>query len=197
MRMLDAHVTLLRTELELAGRELGIIVGLALGALLIAVLALILLYVGSFLFFGDLLFGSMGWGIIHGALVAGAAIGFVAINLAGGEISRYGWGAVVGIVVGIVVAAIMLSNAGNEAGEWLREWLAGEFVTEDLPFGDEWLVTLGGLLIGGLVALVAGVILGWRWDQRGSSLVESRRERHRALRPRLLVHAAHSLRTPA
>ncbi len=72
MRMLEAHIALLRAELAIAGQELGIIVGLAAGALALAILVVILLYVGTFLFIGDWLFGSMGWGIIHGTLLAPA-----------------------------------------------------------------------------------------------------------------------------
>ena len=171
MRMLDAHLTLLRAELAITGKELGVIVGLALGAFVIAVLALILLYVGSFLFFGELLFGSMGWGIIHGTLIAAAFIGFVVINLAGGRMDRYGWGAAIGVVVAVIVAALLLSNVGNSGGEAVRDWLSDTFVTEDLPFGDAWLVTLGGLLIGGLIGLVVAAIAGWRSGLRGRELI--------------------------
>ena len=169
MRLLDAHVTLLRSELELAGRELGIIVGLALGALFIAILALILLYVGSFLFFGELLFGSMGWGIIHGTLVAGAVIGFVAINLAGGDVVRYGWGAAIGVAVAILIVILLLGNLGNEAGEASRRFLVDEFETEQLPFGDEWLVMLSGLVIGAIIGLILGLITVWRVALSGSA----------------------------
>jgi MFS family permease len=170
MRMLDAHITLLRAELQVAGKEIGIIAGLALGAFVIAVLAGILLYVGSFLFFGELLFGSMGWGIIHGTLMAVAFIGFVAINLAGGSVKRYGWGAAIGGVVTVLIALLLLSNVGNGGGEAVRDWLEDTLVTEDLPFGAAWLVTLSGLVIGGLVALVVALILGWRSNLRGGNL---------------------------
>ncbi len=171
MRMLDAHITLLRAELAITGKELGIILGLALGALVIAVLAAILLYVGSFLFFGELLFGSMGWGIIHGTLLAAAFIGFVAIDLAGGQVARYGWGAAIGVAVGIIIAVILLSNVGNIGGEALKDRLSDTFVTEDLPFGEAWLVTLGGLVLGGLVALIIAAVIGWRSQLRGRALI--------------------------
>jgi hypothetical protein len=171
MRMLNAHIALLKAELAITGKELGVIVGLALGAFVIAVLALILLYVGSFLFFGELLFGSMGWGIIHGTLIAAAFIGFVVINLAGGQVERYGWGAAIGVAVAVVFAAILLSNVGNTGGESLRDWLNDAFVTEDLPFGDAWLVTLGGLVVVGLVGSIVAAILGWRAELRGRELV--------------------------
>lgn len=171
MRMLDAHLTLLKAELSITGKELGVIIGLAAGAFVIAVLALILLYVGSFLFFGELLFGSMGWGIIHGTLLAAAFIGFVVINLAGGEMERYGWGAAIGVAVGVIIAAVLLSNVGNTGGESLRDWLNDTFVTEDLPFGDAWLVTLGGFAVVGLIGLIAAAIGGWRSDLRGRELM--------------------------
>ena len=170
-RMLDAHITLLRAELEITGKELGVILGLAFGAFVIAVLAGILLYVGSFLFLGELLFGSMGWGIIHGTLLAAAFIGFVVVNLAGGQVERYGWGAAIGVAVGIILAAVLLSNVGNTGGGALSDWLSDTFVTEDLPFGEAWLVTLSGLVLGGLIALVAAAIIGWRSGLRGRELV--------------------------
>jgi hypothetical protein len=171
MRMLNAHITLLKAELAISGKELGIIVGLAVGALVIAILAGILLYVGSFLFFGELLFGSMGWGIIHGTLLAAVFIGFVVINLAGGEMERYGWGAAIGVAVAVIFAAVLLSNVGNTGGESLRDWLNDTFVTEDLPFGDTWLVTLGGLVVVGLVGLGVAGLVGWRAQLRGRELV--------------------------
>ena len=47
MRMIGAHIRLLRAELSVTGKELGIIVGLALGAFALVVLVAILLYVGA------------------------------------------------------------------------------------------------------------------------------------------------------
>ncbi len=161
-RMLEAHLGLLRAELELTGKELAIIVGLAVGALAIAILVGILLYVGGFLFFGELLFGSMGWGIIHGTLIGAAVIVYVGLNLAGGEVRGYGWGALIGVIVTVALAILLLSNVGNESGEWVRRFLVEEFQTDDLPFGDEWLVFLSGLVLGGLIGLAGGLIVAWR-----------------------------------
>ncbi len=100
MRLLGAHMALLKAELAVAGRELGIIVGLALAAFVLAVLAGILLYVGSFLFFGELLFGSMGWGIIHGILIPVIVIGLIGVDLAGGQAGRFALGSLIGVGVG-------------------------------------------------------------------------------------------------
>jgi hypothetical protein len=162
MRMLDAHMTLLRAELAITGRELGIIVGLAVGALVILLLVLGLLYIGSFLFFGEWLFGSMGWGIIHGTLLGAAFIGFVGINLAGGDVRAYGAGAAIGAVVTVVLAALLISNVGNEGGEAVRDWLVREFQTDQLPFGDEWLVLLIGMIVLSIVGGVIALIASWR-----------------------------------
>jgi hypothetical protein len=162
--MLDAHVTLLRAELEIAGKEIGLIAGLALGALIIALLVLGLLYIGSFLFISEWLFGSMGWGIIHGTLLGVAFIGFVGVNLGGGDVRAYGLGAAIGVLVTIVLAALLLSNVGNEAGEAVQRWVTGAFQTEQLPFGEEWLVLLAGMVIVAIIGGVIALIASWRTE---------------------------------
>ncbi len=162
MRLVDAHVTLLRAELGIAGRELGIILALGVGAFALAVLVGILLYVGTFLFLGEWLFGSMGWGIIHGTLLTVAFIGAIAIELAGGSVRMYAIGALIGLVVTIVVSILLLSNVGNESAEWVARVTQDSLATGSLPFGDEWLATLAGLAIGALVGLVVALGVAWR-----------------------------------
>lgn len=171
-RMIDAHIALLRAELAITGKELGVILGLALGAFVIAILVGILLYVGSFLFLGEWLFGSMGWGIIHGTLLGAAFIGFVGVNLAGGDVRAYGWGALAGFVTVVVLAVLLLSNVGNEAGEWGSRLLRDDLLADSaLPFGSEWLVTLTGLVVGAAILAMVTFIAGWRADRRGRALV--------------------------
>lgn len=167
MRLIAAHIALLRAELGIAGKELGVIVGLAVGALSLAVLVAILLYVGTFLFLGEWLFGSMGWGIIHGTLLTAAVIAAIGVNLAGGSVRTYAYGAVVGLVVAVVVSALLLSNIGNESAEWGRRQLEETLDTTALPFGSEWLTTLTGLAVGALIGLVMALIAGWRIGSTG------------------------------
>jgi len=170
--MIDAHIALLRAELAITGKELGVILGLAVGALVIAILVGILLYVGSFLFLGEWLFGSMGWGIIHGTLLGAAFIGFVGVNLAGGDVRAYGWGALAGFVATVVLTLLLLSNVGNEGGEWGSRFLRDDLLAEGaLPFGSEWLVTLTGLVVGAAILGIVAFITGWRAGQRGRALV--------------------------
>ncbi len=85
--------------------------------------------------------------------------------------ARTAWGALVGLIVGALLAILLLSNVGNTGAESVRDWLNGAFVTEDLPFGDAWLVTLGGLFLGGAIVAIAAAIVGWRAGQRGQPLV--------------------------
>ncbi|MFV2065327.1 MAG: phage holin family protein, partial [Chloroflexota bacterium] len=143
MRMLSAHIDLLKAELSVAGKELGIIVALAVGALVLAILIGILLYVGTFLFMGDWLFGSMGWGIIHGTLFTGALIGIIAINLAGGQIGGYLWGLVWGVLVTVLLSLVLISNVLREGA------VAGaEAVEGTIPILPNLLPTLVGLVVG-------------------------------------------------
>jgi hypothetical protein len=164
MRLLSAHVDLARAALAVIGRELGIIAGLAAAALALLVLALLLLYIGSWLFFGEWLFGSMGWGIIHGTLLNVALIGLVAVNLAGGSVRAYMLGLVAGLIVAIAVGLLLVSNAGNGLAEWGSDQLG------DLALSEDWKPTLLGLVVGAVVAAIAMLIAGWWRGLRGRPL---------------------------
>lgn len=162
MRLIDAHITLLRAELGIAGRELGIIVGLAVAAFVLAVFVAMLLYVGSFLFMGEWLFGSMGWGIIHGSMLTVAIIIAIALELAGGDVRAYAMGALVGLVVAVLATALLLSNVGNEAAEWGARLTQDYVEPDDLPMGSEWLPTLVGLVVGAIAGAIAALVVVWR-----------------------------------
>ena len=163
-RMLSAHIDLLKAELSLAGRELGIIVGLGIAAFFVAVLTFILLYVGSFLFLGEWLFGSMGWGIIHGTLLGVVLIGAVALNLAGGQMGAYGWGFVWGLIVTILSSLLFASNLLREGA------VAGAVEVEDaIPLHPDLLPTLVGLVVGAAITALVLVLAGWRSGWRFGS----------------------------
>jgi hypothetical protein len=156
-RLLDAHLALLRAELAEVGRALGIIVGLAAAAVFLAILVAILLYVGSFLFFGDWLFGSMGWGIIHGTLIGVGVIAGVAVNLAGGSVRSYGWGLFWGVVIAVVLSLVLSLNLSNDAAEWG----AGQ-IEDQLRLDEHWAPTLVGLVVGAVVTALIALFVGWR-----------------------------------
>jgi hypothetical protein len=156
-QLLEAHIALLRAEVAEAGRKLGIIVGLAAGALFLAILVAILLYVGSFLFLGEWLFGSMGWGIIHGTLIGVGIIAGIGVDLAGGRVRSYAWGLAWGIVVGLGLGLILSFNVSNDVAEW-----GAGLVEDELRLDEHWAPTLVGLVVGALATAVVALIVGWR-----------------------------------
>lgn len=164
MRMLNAHVALLKAELTVAGKELGIIVGIGVSILTLAILVLILLYVGTFLFLGDWLFGSMGWGIIHGSLLTIALIVGLALNLAGGQLGAYGWGFVWGLLVAVVLAILFGFNVLREGAV-----IGATNVEEAVPLHPNLLPTVVGLVVGAVVAAAAALLAGWRSGWRYGS----------------------------
>jgi hypothetical protein len=155
--LLDAHVELLKAELAVVGRELGVIVGLAAAAVALAVLTALLLYIGSFLFFGEWLFGSMGWGILHGLLVGILLIGTIGVNLAGGSVRAWTGGVVSGLIVGVLVFVVLMTRIGNV----LAEGASGP-VEDTLALEPQWVPTLIGLVVGALLGAAAALLLGWR-----------------------------------
>ncbi len=166
MRMLEAHLALLRAELAVVGQELGIIVGLAAGALVLLLVALLLLYIGGWLFFGDWLFGSMGWGIIHGTLLNVAIIGLIAVNLAGGSQRGYFVGLFVGVVVGLAVGVVLSFNIGNDLAEW-----GADLFEAPQSLDENWVPTLLGLIVGVVVTGAVALTIGWWKRLRGRPLL--------------------------
>ena len=101
--LVTAHVDLLKAELAVSGRDLGIIAGLVLAAISFVVVALLLVAIGTFLFLGEWLFGSMAWGILHGTLFLVLLCVPIGINLAGGSAAA----TVRGVALGLVVTLLL------------------------------------------------------------------------------------------
>lgn len=161
MRMIHAHLALLRAELSITGKELGVIVGLALGALAVLALVATLFLVGGFLFYGEWLYGSMGWGIIHGTLLGGVIIGYVAVNLAGGQTWAYWQGALAGFVAAAAIAALLLSNVGNRIFEAGRGYVEEGMSEGGIVFTSEAVAAVIGFIVGGILVGAAGALIAW------------------------------------
>lgn len=163
-RILAGHLALLRAELSVIGAQLAVIVGLVTAALLLALLMGVLLYVGTFLFLGEWLFGSMGWGLLHGTLVPLVAIAGIGLNLAGAWNGAFARGLLAGLAVavglGLLFASDVLRAGAVEAGRRLEPGLALE---------PALLPTLAGLVAGAvIVALVALAIAARRGAGAGA-----------------------------
>jgi hypothetical protein len=156
-RLATTHVALARTELsEIVERAkaAAIFVGLAIALLLFAA---ILASVGTTLFIGEWLFGSLGWGVLHGVLLCVALV--VALLLAALEIpGRHLAATFVGAVaIGIIVAGVLGLAWPNQAFTRI-----GDALIPGIEAGVRPLVAglaVGALLIG-FVALLIGARAG-------------------------------------
>jgi hypothetical protein len=117
-RLVAAHVALARAELEdiLAEvKKVAVLIGVAIALVLFAG---ILFLVGTSLFLGEWLFGSMGWGILHATeLSIGLAVVCVLVAL-DVPVSRLARGAAVAALIGLgitVVGGLLLANRLWEA----------------------------------------------------------------------------------
>jgi hypothetical protein len=160
-RLAAAHIELARAELADILEEVKQVAALVGLAIAFAIFAAILVSVGSSLFLGEWLFGSMGWGVLHGTEFA-FAIALVAVLIAFDvPASHLGRGLLVATVVGIVVALA--------AGFWVfnRLWEAiGVAVSSTLIEATRPLVvgTVVGALLGALIGLLGGT------ETRGRSI---------------------------
>jgi hypothetical protein len=147
-RLVSAHRELLAAEIGAAVREAGIIAGLVGAAIVLALLALVLIYVGTFLFLGEWLFGSMGWGILHGVLFTICFIVPIGLNLAGGKIGAWVRALALSLVVGIILGVIFATNVLRNTAIWLGQQLQPSLNLEI------------GLLTWLVPALATGIVLG-------------------------------------
>jgi hypothetical protein len=153
----DAGIALVMAHVDLAKAEAGQIAGevgrvAALGALAVAlvIFAVFLVVIGTSLWLGEWLLGSMGWGVLHGFLlfvsVAMAAV-LGALGIAPRRlVGAFAVSVVVAIVVGVVLGLGLLNQLYASVGDALG------FAVDP---GIRPLVV--GMLLGGLVGLVAGL----------------------------------------
>jgi hypothetical protein len=157
-RLVGAHVELARAELADitdAIKRAAVLVGVAIGA---AIFAALLVAIGTPLFLGEWVFGSIGWGILVGLLLMLAiAVAAGVMALDAGRSRGVAWpfaaAAVVGIVVGIVLG-LDLTN---------RAWTAlGDAAATGLDPSTRPLVLAAGSLavIGGILGLISGAVGG-------------------------------------
>ena len=159
MRLLQAHIALLRSEFDdILGelKVLGTQAGIALG---IALMTAILLWVGGFLFLGEWLFGSIGWGFAHGLLLGVGVIVALALAIVGARARYSVMSFVVAIIITIAVALLCGANVAYTAAADVAPGLSG-------PLGAPGVVALlGGIIVG---ALLFGVMLAFVGGVRGA-----------------------------
>ena len=123
LRLVVAHVDLAKAEAAQIGGEVAKVTALGVAAIVLVLIAAMLLVLGTSLFLGEWLLGSMGWGIVHGleaCLAVAMSCIFLALAIAPQRIVR---ALVIGIVVGVVVGLILLTNVLNHLYAAVREAL--------------------------------------------------------------------------
>ena len=157
--LVRAHIDLAKAEASEIGGEIGavaIAVGIAIAAL---ILVAFLVPIGTTLFLGEWLFGSMGWGVLLGteALVL---LGTAAVlgSLGAGRVAR---AIALAFIAGLVVAILFGTNAPNR----LYVAIAEQFGPGIDPGVIALVAGTGiGLVVGGLLGLLAGARRGTGGD---------------------------------
>jgi hypothetical protein len=155
MRLAMAHLDLAKAEAKAIGVEIARVaayVGIAIAAVLFTG---ILLVVGTSLFLGEWLFGSLGWGVLHGMLFfisIAIACGLLAIGAGGARVVR---ALAAAVVVGVVVAILLGLALPNRAYRAL-----GDSALPGVEPGIRPLVV--GLLVVGAIGLLLGLIAAVR-----------------------------------
>ena len=150
-----AHVELAKAEFAAIGGQIARVAALAGVAIAVLITAAFLLVVGTTLFFGEWIFGSMGWGVLHGVL-AFVAVAMACVLAAVGVSGRRIVGAlataiVIAIVVGVALGLDLLNRA----------YVAiGDATAVGIEPGVRPLLV--GLVVGGVLGLLIGLLGAWR-----------------------------------
>jgi hypothetical protein len=161
--LVNAHIVLARAELATIAADLKVVaaqVGIAIALLLYI---LLLVPVGTALFLGEWLFGSIGWGILHGALFSVAVA--VAFVLGALRIRRtYLVGTLfVAVLIGIAVGTVFGLAWPNAAYAAIGDNLASTVDPAYRPL-------LVGVAVWGAVLALLGIIGGARAGGVGGAL---------------------------
>ena len=172
-RLIVAHIDLAKAEASAIKGEIARVAAFVGIAIFVVLLALILGFVGTSLFLGEWLLGSIGWGVLHGVLLLAAiavACGLAAVGVSGARIGR---AFVVGVLVAIGVGLLLTLALPNRLYTTI-----GESALPGVEPGVRPLVVAAAIwavigLLGGLIgalradgwggrvgALIGGVALG-------------------------------------
>jgi hypothetical protein len=157
-RLIDAHLELARAEfadIADAAKRAAALIGIALAA---AIFAALLVGVGTPLWLGEWIFGSIGWGILLGLLLLGAvALAAISLALRPSVDGRIGQSFVIAAVIGIVVGAIFGLDVTNRAWSGLADNVVSSWSPDSRPL---FLAMLALAVIVGIIGLIVGLVSG-------------------------------------
>lgn len=153
-----AHVDLAKEEASEIGREGGRLAGLVAAAVGLVIVAVILAIIGTSLFIGEWLLGSLGWGVLHGVLLfVTAAVALVLLGLRV-DPKRIVRALVIGIVVGLLSGVVLGLALLNQLYARIGESLA-------LAIDPAYRPLVVGIGIGAILGLTVGIAAGARAKQ--------------------------------
>jgi hypothetical protein len=159
-RLVRAHVDLFKAELGEIADQVKVIAALG-GALAgIGLFVANLLLIGTFLFLGEWLLGSLGWGVLHGTLLGIGVMTAVALVLMTAPARLPLTAFLVSALVGLIVAVALALNLARRAAEAGANAVRASVPTLD-PGWAPIVVTVALLAtVGGLIGLLLGVRAG-------------------------------------
>ena len=156
-----AHIDLAKAEMSAIQGEIMRVLALAGIAIGVVLLATILVIIGTSLFLGEWLLGSIGWGVLHGTLLFAAialACTVAALGVSSGRIGRAFVPAVIlGVVVGVGLALALPNRAYRSIGDT---------TLPTVEAGVRPLVV--GMIVVGVVGLLIGLIGAFRASGAGA-----------------------------
>jgi hypothetical protein len=159
-RMIDAHVALAKAEIGLIAGKAGVALGLVAGALALVIFAALVATVGTPLFLGEWIFGSMGWGILHGVLFGLAVAVALVLRALDFSAARLGWTLVAAAFVGLIVGGVLFLNLPHAAWAWVGDQVDVQTTLEiDPAYRPLVVAAVLGALVGAIVGLLVGA---WR-----------------------------------
>ena len=159
-RMIDAHIALAKAEIGLIADKAKVTVALVAGALALVIFAALVATVGTPLFLGEWVFGSMGWGILHAVLFGLAVAVALVLRALDFSAARLGWTLVAAAFVGFLVGGVFFLNLPHNAWAWVGDQVDVQTTLDIDPAYRPLAVAAG---IGAIVGAVLGLVIGiWK-----------------------------------
>ena len=160
LRLGMAHLDLAKAEASAIGGEAGKVAAFIGVAFVSVLFVAIFAVVGTSLFLGEWVLGSLGWGVLHGILLLLAIAIACGLAAAGVSPRRLIGALVVGVIVGFIVGALMALQIPNQAYTQI-----GQNVLPNVEPGVRPLVV--GAAIFGIIGLIVGIIVAVRGQGGG------------------------------
>jgi hypothetical protein len=161
--LVAAHFKLLTTELSEIMDELKRVVALGGIALALLFLAGMLAFLGSFLWLGEWVFGSIGWGALHGSTFLIAVAVTLVLLILPHAAPRIGLALFVAFVVAVVLFLVLWLQLSSRAWGWVGDSFFGSLTW---PFDGHAVSAADRPIAAGVIVLavlfeVAGAIAGF------------------------------------